>query len=319
MEIITAISKTPRVGGRRLLFRSAGYASYNGFIPNRSYYQAFGYNAAQVSPASQCHGALTPAEVNKVLHAVLPDGTSPADTYPPAAYYSKTRFPCDLGTFRQWVAADLVAMTRNNGGLDCTLGGTQTEDPTGVNNSWKDPTVVSAGFSPAAAPANGTPYAAQGNAGYVLRYQLSQQLQNGVIPDGELCVNFDQYNTPEVIPGKMDKRTANAIFDNIIPGKTWKDASGTVHFLLFGNNGTGTDGAGTYYSARNTNYVRNPVQPFPVANPPFAAGNPPLWYMDPDVTGNGVSDPLWELYSCRLMDAMNIPLNIQTAKTFMFR
>jgi hypothetical protein len=205
------------------LFRHAspGNPSPDGFSENRNYYQAFAYNGSQSEP----RGALNASEANKVLHAVLPDGTNPADSYPLTAYYKKTRFPCSLETFRQWVAQDLITMTQNNndwaGSVDPGYGSTSNYSST-----------------------------------YTLRYD-----DPGVTPDGKLCVNFDQNDTPEIIPGKLDYRTANAIFDNIIPGKLWKGTDGNQHYLL-------NDGSGF------SSYTPGPN----------------------DVTGNGVRDPLWELY-----------------------
>lgn len=51
--------------------------------------------------------------------------------------------------------------------------------------------------------------------------------------DGELTVGFDALDRPEIAQGKFDMRTANAVFDNIIPGKTWNDTGGQRRFLLF--------------------------------------------------------------------------------------
>ncbi|HYF52098.1 MAG TPA: hypothetical protein VEJ63_21995 [Planctomycetota bacterium] len=39
--------------------------------------------------------------------------------------------------------------------------------------------------------------------------------------DGEAFVNFDKSDVPEIVPGKLDKRTASAVFDNIVPGKAY--------------------------------------------------------------------------------------------------
>lgn len=103
------------------------------------------------------------AEAGRVKHSVQ------------SSDYSKTRFPCGLETFRQWVAEDL-----------------QT-----ISSSVK-------------------------NAQYT-----------GANADGELTVGFDSGDRPEIAQGKLDKRTANAVFDNMIPGKRWKDSSGSTHLLLF--------------------------------------------------------------------------------------
>ncbi len=213
------------------LFRKSVSGS-NGFEQNRSYYQAFEYIASQAGP----HGALTPAEATKVKHAVLPDGTSPSNIYPNSAYYVKTRFPCGVDTFRQWIADDLLAMTQNN-------------------RAWGNAAVINASYG--TDPSSG--------ASYTLAYKDAARIPPAPYDSDDPCVNFDPSDTPDVIPGKMDKRTANAIFDNIIPGKVWKDASGTEHFLLFGN-----DGFGTYTPSVDSQLG--------------------------DQTGNAVRDPLWELY-----------------------
>ncbi|MCW8129043.1 MAG: hypothetical protein KIS92_01540 [Planctomycetota bacterium] len=43
--------------------------------------------------------------------------------------------------------------------------------------------------------------------------------------DGALCVSFDAEGDPWVPPGKLDKRTASAVYDNIVPGKVYLYAS----------------------------------------------------------------------------------------------
>ena len=220
------------------LFRKgAPGVPYNGFQENRSYYQAFTNTAAQAVP----RGALTASEANKVKHAVKPDGTSPPDTYAQTVYYKNTRFPCGLDTFRQWVADDFLVMTQNN-------------------RAWGNSSVVD--------PTYGTD--AGSGSTYTLAYGDAQRSESQPYNDDDPCVNFDSSDTPDVVPGKMDKRTANAIFDNIIPGKVWKDASGNDRFLLFGN-GAEDSGYGPYALDPNK-----------------------------DVTGISVRDPLWELYSIQL-------------------
>jgi hypothetical protein len=191
----------------KLLFRwFAENGNPQSFDRNRSYYQAFGFVSTQ---AGYMKGALTAAEVNKVKYAVKPGNTSPANNYPASAYYKTTRFPVSVEVFRQRVAEDFKTLTQDNNNWTSGI----------VCPEWLDNSKHYAPIAP------GTYF--------TRRYYHEDQAAKGVIADGELCVNFDINNTPEIIPGKMDKRTANAVFDNIIPGKVWKDAAGGSQFLLF--------------------------------------------------------------------------------------
>jgi hypothetical protein len=128
-------------------------ASYQRGAPGIGY----GIGAVQKKNYYDTYGPALGAGVNLVRHAVR------------FSDYSKTRFPCGVAAFRQWVADDLRAMTQNNN------------------------------VAPAAA--------------------YSGPVYMGADKDGEDLVNFDAAGTPEILPGKLDQRTAAAVYDNIVPGK----------------------------------------------------------------------------------------------------
>ncbi|MCW8129024.1 MAG: hypothetical protein KIS92_01445 [Planctomycetota bacterium] len=183
----------------------------NGQQTERSYYQQFAFTSTQTGNRK---GALQLAEAQRVKYAFRPTGTAPygdssqdtANNYAMTDYYGRTRFPYGLEEFRRKIAEDLVVMTERN-------------------NAWTDNTVVNPGYI----------YTSGDEMVYDVAGQAAYTGPNGetIVPDGELTVSFDVRDTPEIIPGKLDKRTANAIFDNIIPGKNWRDAGGATHFLLF--------------------------------------------------------------------------------------
>jgi hypothetical protein len=143
--------------------------------------------------------------------------------------YSKTRFPYSLEQFRENVANDLWWMCYDN---------------RNINGNPSRTNVLTY------LPYYNTP--------------LGDAVNGTADNDGIETVNFDKAQIPEILPGKLDWRTANAVFDNIIPGKLW---NGT-RYLLFG---------GTYVP--NDLKAQDPLNKREKAS---------------------VRDPLWELWCMRL-------------------
>ena len=126
-------------------------------------------------------GAMDGSEVNRVKFAVQKVDDSQA------------RFPVGILQFRDQVRQDLIAMTVNNN---------QSASP-----AWQGDVYLGAAHDGGETVCFGRPVVRGGAYHNIWRnYLQTWYTFNGI---------------PEILPGKLDRRTASAIYDNIIPGKVY--------------------------------------------------------------------------------------------------
>lgn len=168
----------------------------------------------------------------------------------PMADYSKTRFPFGVHTFRRKVFDDLRVMSSN----------------TAVGCLYNDSLALT------------DPYA----------FGMGRSsLNSNEGKDGDLYVSFDCKDRSCVALGKMDKRTASAVFDNIVPGKAilWPDSPAAA---------AQSPATPAYYGPTSGSLV---APPKPASVPAaYTVPAPPAFVAWSPAEVRSVVDPLTELY-----------------------